>query len=43
MTIWKEVYGQKLHYVTIENIYLVRNKYITEMNSFKHKVQLSLA
>ena len=42
MTIWKEVCGQKLHYATAENISSVRNKYITEMKSFKHRVQLSL-
>ena len=42
MTIWKEVCGQKLHYATIENIFSVRNKYITEMKSFKHRVKLFL-
>lgn len=42
MTIWKEVCGQKLHYATIENTSSVRNKYITKMKSFKHRVQLSL-
>ena len=42
MTIWKEVCGQKLHYATIENISSVRNKYITEMKSFKDRVKLSL-
>lgn len=42
MTTWKEVCGQKLHYATIENISSVRNKYITEMKCFKHRVQLSL-
>ena len=42
MTTWKEVCGQKLDYATIENISSVRNKYITKMKCFKHRVQLSL-
>ena len=42
MTTWKEDCGQKLHYATAENISSVRNIYITEMKSFKHRVQLSL-